>query len=257
MICDKIRFDEACRTVNSGGRLLKGIGTKGERSVHAVLKNYFEPYHDSQEQKVGGYIADIVGEDGIIEIQTGHFSSLKDKLAAFLPVSSVTVVYPVYVKKRIITLDGETGEIKSKRMSPLKETAYEIFRELFPIAEFLTHENLRFVIMLLEAEELRIPPESIGKKKNRRNRLSVYDRIPVALADEIHIDSPEDWERLIPCLHGEDYTTADLAQAAQIPRQTASMALSALQRGGVVIRTGKKGNAFTYRFYKDMQKYGC
>lgn len=248
---DKIKFDEACRTVNSGGRLIKGIGTKCEKSVHAVLKNYYEPFHDSQEQKIGGYIADIVGENGIIEIQTGHFTALKEKLKAFLPVSRVTVVYPVYTKKRIITLDGETGEIKSRRTSPLKETAYEIFPNLFSIAEFLTNENLSFIITLLEADELRIPPQSIGRKKRHRNRLSVIDRIPTALTDEIHIDTPRDWEKLIPCLFDEDYTTEDLAKAAGIPRETAQLALSALFKGGVVTRTGKKGNAYTYRFYND------
>ena len=251
MICDKLKFAEACRRVNSGGRLIKGIGTKGEKTVHAVLKNYFEPYQDSQEQKIGGYVADIVGENGIIEIQTGQFSRLKEKLHAFLSVSAVTVVYPVYVNKVIVTVNGETGEIKSRRRCPIKGSPYDIFTELFPIAEFLTHDSLSFVIMLLECEEYRIPPEAIGKKKNRRGRLSVYDRVPTALLDEIHIDRPEDWQKLIPCLFEEDYTTADLAEKAGISRQTASAALAALNRGSVVVRTGKKGNAYTYRFYKD------
>ena len=161
------------------------------------------------------------------------------------------MVYPVYVKKVIVTLDGDTGEVKSRRTSPLKGSAYDIFTELFPISEFLLHENLSFTIMLLEADELRIPPESIGRKKNRRGRLSVCDRIPTALIDEVNITCPEDWQKLIPCLMDEDYTTADLAAAANIPRQTAQLALSALQRGGVAVRTGKKGHAYTYRFYKD------
>ncbi len=249
---DKLRFEYACRTVSSGGRLLSGIGTRGEKSVHAVLKNYFEPYHDSQEQKIGGYIADIAGENGIIEIQTAAFSHLKDKLGAFLPAAHVTVVYPVYVKKRIVTLDGGTGEIKSKRTSPLKGSPYDIFRELFPISEYLLSNNLSFIIMLLEIDELRIPPESIGKKRNRRGRLSVCDRIPTALSGEIAVDCPEDWVKLIPCLREKDYTTADLSAAANIPRETAQLAMSALCRGGAAVRTGKKGGAFTYRFYKDI-----
>ncbi|MCI7767579.1 MAG: hypothetical protein MSJ26_06315 [Oscillospiraceae bacterium] len=250
-MADILKFDEACRTVYSGGRLIKGIGTKGEKSVHAVLKNYYEPYHDSQEQKIGGYIADIVGKNGIIEIQTGHFSSLSDKLDAFLPISRVTVVFPVFVKKRIVTLDGETGEVISRRTSPVKETAYEIFRNLFPISKFLTHDNLSFIIVLLEADELRVPPESVGRKKRRRGRLSVIDRVPTALVDEISIKCLHDWEKLIPCLFEEDFTTEILSQRAGISRETASMALSALFRGGVVSRTGKIGNAYTYRFSYD------
>lgn len=250
-LCDKLRFDEACRRILNGGRLIKGIGTKGESTVHAVLKNYYEPYQDRQEQSVGGYVADIIGEDGIIEIQTSQFSHLKEKLRAFLQVSRVTVVYPVYVKKKIITIDGDTGVIKSKRTSPLKESPYELFRELFPIAEFLKNENLSFRIVLLEADEYRIPPECLGKKKNRRGRLSVYDREPTALVDEIAIDNVYDWERLIPCLFDTDYTTADLALRAGISRADAQLALSALYRGGIVVRSGKEGNAFTYRFFDE------
>lgn len=246
-LCDKERFETACRLVSSGGRLKSGIGTMGESSVHAVLKNYFEPFQESQETKIGGYVADIVGEDGIIEIQTGQFSHLKDKLAAFLPAAAVTVVYPVYVKKRIVIIDGE-GAAGKPRTSPLKETPYEIFRELFPVAEFLTHPNLRFALMSLECEEYRINPEFIGKKKNRRGRFSVIDRMPTALLSEMRINSPDEWRQLVPCIFEEDFTTADLAAAADIPRETAQLALSALFRGNVLLRTGKKGRAFTYRF---------
>lgn len=253
-VCDRIRFDEACRRVDSGGRLIKGIGTMSEKSVHAVLKNYFEPHMDSQEQQIGGYVADIVGEDGIIEIQTGNFSHLRDKLAAFLPCAKVTVVYPVYVKKRIITIDGETGEVKSRRTSPLKETPYDFFKEVFPIAEFMRDRNLSFVLMLIECDEYRIPPECIGRKKNRRGRLSVMDRMPTALADEIRIDSPADWERLVPCFYEKDFTTADLAECAGIPRSDAQVALSALFRGGILERTGKKGGAYTYKYVSEAKK---
>ncbi len=247
MNADLLRFDNACRRITSGGRLIKGIGTKNESSVHAVLKNYFEPYCESQEQQIGGFVADIVGEDGIIEIQTGQFSHLKDKLEAFLPVSRVTVVYPVYVKKVIVTLN-EDGDPVRRRTSPLKETPYEIFRELFPIAKFLTDDNLSFVIMGLECDELRIDPEFIGKRKNRRNRLSVYDRMPTALISELHISTLRDWEKLIPCIFEKDFSTARLAECAGISRQTASMALSALYRGRVIDRTGKSGNAYLYNF---------
>lgn len=248
MLCDKIRFDEACRRVNSGGRLLKGIGTESEKSVHAVLKNYFEPCQDSQEQKIGGFVADIAGENGIIEIQTGHFASLVPKLEAFLQVTRVTVVYPVFVKKRIVTIDGETGEVTSRRTSPLKETPYEIFRRIFPICPFLANDRLSFDIASLEADEYRIPPECIGKKKNRRNRLSVYDRVPTALDGEIVIGCPHDWQQLIPCLFEKDFTSADAAESAGISQSTAAMALSALYRGEILLRSGKKGNFYTYSF---------
>ncbi|MGN0667347.1 MAG: hypothetical protein ACI4KF_12585 [Huintestinicola sp.] len=244
---DKLRFHDAKSFVLAGNKLTGGIGTESEGTVHAVLKNYFEPSIDSQEQKLGGYIADIIGENGIIEIQTCAFGNLKEKLRAFLPLAHVTVVYPVYVKKTIVTLEVETGEIKSRRKSPLKGSPYEIFGEIFPIAEFLTDPNLSLVIMLLEAEEYRIPPESIGRKKRRRNRLSVCERIPTELVGEVRIDNASDWEKLIPCLWEESFTTRSLAAAAGISEDTARLALSALYRGKVVDRIGKDGRMYAYK----------
>ena len=163
---DRLRFETACRTVTSGGRLQKGIGTKSERSVHAVLKNYFEPYHDSQEQKVGSYIADIVGESGIIEIQTASFSHLRGKLAEFLPISRVTVVYPVYVKKVIVTLDGDTGEVKSRRTSPLLKARHMIFlRSFSPYLNFCCMKiSASLSCCLKRTSFVSHPKASVGKR---------------------------------------------------------------------------------------------
>ena len=50
-----------------------GIGTLSEKALHAALKSYYEPDFESREVKVGSFVADIVGENGIIEIQTRGF----------------------------------------------------------------------------------------------------------------------------------------------------------------------------------------
>ncbi len=63
--------------------------------MHAAVKRYLEPHSGSHEVKIGPYIADIVGEDGIIEIQTGNFDRLRAKLSVFLTVARVTVAYPI------------------------------------------------------------------------------------------------------------------------------------------------------------------
>ena len=60
-----------------------GIGTLSEKALHAALKSYYEPDFESREVKVGGFVADIVGENGIIEIQTRGFDRLGRKLDAF------------------------------------------------------------------------------------------------------------------------------------------------------------------------------
>ena len=60
------------------------IGEYQEKSIHNMLKNYFEPDLSSQEVKIGNFIADIYNEEGIIEIQTRNFYKLKEKLQVFL-----------------------------------------------------------------------------------------------------------------------------------------------------------------------------
>ena len=82
------------------------------------MKNYFEPYGENQEIRIGGYVADIVGENGVIEIQTRQFNKLLKKLEAFLDYCNVTVVYPIPAVKYVRWIDTETGELSEKHKSP-------------------------------------------------------------------------------------------------------------------------------------------
>ena len=243
---DRIRFLDACAAARS--REKNGIGTLSEKTVHAVLKNYFEPFSDSHERKIGPYVADIIGENGIIEIQTGSFWRLGRKLKEFLEYCPVTVVYPCYAVKNIVKFDPETGKRISSRRSPQKEDRYSVFAELEGITEFLAHANFRLCIMMMEIDELRCDPEkapSGQKKKRRKNSLAVYDRIPVSLSEELLIDSPEGWRAFLPEKIPEEFTTADLA-AAGMDIGTARLVMNVFFKAGFAERIGKKGNAFIY-----------
>ena len=72
-----------------------GIGTLGEKAVHAVLKFYYEPNRECHEIKCGDFVVDILSEEHIFEIQSRGFERLISKLDAFLRDYFVTVVYPV------------------------------------------------------------------------------------------------------------------------------------------------------------------
>lgn len=125
------------------------------KTLHAALKAYYEPDAESHEIKIGRYIADIVGENGIIEIQTRSFDKLRKKLEAFLSVAHVSVVYPVAAVKKLLWIDPQTGEISKPRKSPRKGVAQDVFRELYKIRPLLSHPNLSIRIALLEIEEYR------------------------------------------------------------------------------------------------------
>ncbi|MBR1563704.1 MAG: hypothetical protein IJ645_10920, partial [Ruminococcus sp.] len=105
---DKLRFAEVCEQIVGAERARNGIGTLGEKTLHAVLKTYFEPDPDSQEIRVGSFVADICCENGIIEIQTRQFYRLVKKLEAFLEYADVTVVYPLCPVKYVRWHDPET-----------------------------------------------------------------------------------------------------------------------------------------------------
>ncbi len=127
MCIDNERFEQARRKVIGEERKREGIGTLSEKTVHAVLKHYYAPDTAAQEIPVGDFVADIRTEEGIIEIQTRSFDSMRKKLAAFLPLYPVTVVYPIPHIKWLRWIDEETGEASPKRKSPKKGSPYLAF----------------------------------------------------------------------------------------------------------------------------------
>ena len=78
------QFMESCDSVINEAIVREGIGTLNEKTIHTVLKHYYEPDVSHHEIKVGRYYADIYNENGIIEIQTRQFNRLRLKLNEFL-----------------------------------------------------------------------------------------------------------------------------------------------------------------------------
>ena len=95
---DQERFEQAKQKIIGIDRQRLGIGTLSEKTVHAILKNYYEPDEDRQEIPIENYVADIYADGEIIEIQTRQFNKLRDKLQTFLP------LYPVRRRRAFVTL---------------------------------------------------------------------------------------------------------------------------------------------------------
>ncbi len=235
---DKIAFKKACESE----KMQKGIGTLSEKTLHSVLKNYFEPHPENHEIKIGNFVADIVGENGIFEIQTANFYNMKKKLTAFLEVCDVTIVYPIPQIKWIYTIDEASGEIISKRKSPKKGSAVEIFSELVNIREFLLEERLKFKICLLEIIEYRS-----ADKKTKWGRGLRKERVPLEIIDEIDIFTKADYLQFLPQNLPETFTSKDFARLGKFNLHSAQLILNVLNSVGVVKRVGKKGNAFQYK----------
>ena len=211
--------------------------------MHAALKSYYEPDFESREVKVGGFVADIVGENGIIEIQTRGFDRLSRKLDVFLEAARVTVVYPVVPKRGLCWVDPETGEIFEKRKSPKKGAAYDVFPELYKIKNQLIHPNFRLCIPLLEVTDYKYLDGYGRQKKLRATR---GERIPEALLGEVICESRWDYLNLLPEALPEPFTTKTLAKAMRRSQTQAQCAANVLYSMGVLERVGKEKNAYLY-----------
>lgn len=241
---NKELFYNACEKIIGKDRSKKGIGTLGEKTLHAVLKNYYEPFEQNHEIKVGRFVADIVGEQGVIEIQTRSFGNLLEKLDNFLEFCEITVVYPLPALKYVSWLDMETGELSPKHKSPKKCRIYDAFKEIIRIKYALDNPRFHLVLCFLEVDEIRFLN---GWSENKKRGSSRCDRIPKDIIEEVRFDCVSDYRRFIPEGLPDEFTSAHYAKACKINKQLASNGLNILNYLGLVERVGKKGNSFIYK----------
>ena len=240
---DQERFSEICLRHRESIRERSVIGTLSEKTLHAVLKDYFEPNDTYQEVKVDGYFADIARKGEIFEIQTRDLYRLAPKISTFIVENLVTVIYPVVVSKKIFWMDPSTGEYLSERKSPKKGKEIDVLPELYGLRDYLLHERFRVCLMLLDVNEYRIPD---GYGKDRKKRATKLDRYPTALIDEIYLNSAEDYRRFLPENLPAVFSSSDFRIAAKCDLSTAQRSLNIFSKLGLVRKAGTKGRYKTY-----------
>ncbi len=244
MAMDVKRFEAIKNAAVGSKRQKSGIGTYKEKTLHAILKDYYAPDKSMQEISVEGYVADIYTGEQIIEIQTANMNKMREKLKRFLAEYPVTIVYPVPRIKYLSWIDEETGECSRPRKSPVKGSVYRAFVELYKIKGFLADPNLSLCFPLLEVEEYRLLN---GWSRDKKKGSVRYDRIPVALLDEISLKDAEDYRKLIPEDLPEPFTAAEFARAVKEKTKIAGIVLHILHYLKVIERCENRGRAYTYR----------
>lgn len=240
---DREQFHSSCKEILEKERIRLGIGTLSEKTVHAVLKRYLVPDEACHEIKCGRYVADILCEGEIMEIQTAGFNRLRSKLEEFLKEKDVTVVYPIPHRKWLIWIDEETGEFSEKRRSPKVGSYYEAFYELYKIKMFLKHPNLHFRLILLDVEEYRLLNGYSQDKKRGSKR---YDRIPVELVEDKFLNCAEDFMELVPKELCQPFTVKMFQKATKLSPKKAGVAINVLAHLEVIKQVGKEKNAYLY-----------
>ena len=240
---DKQKFLEACEKVIDVERAKNGIGTLGEKTLHAVLKLYFEPDCSNHEIKVGSFVADIVTDCNIIEIQTRAFDRLRKKLELFLDTAPVTIVHPIPKTKWLLWIDEQTGEITKRRKSPKQGRIFDIVAELYKIKPLINHANLKICMVFIDMEEYRYLN---GWSKDKKKGSTRCDRIPIDMVDEVCLECPADYIKFIPDGLPPQFTSKDFKAAAKINLRTAQVTLNILKHVGVIEPVGKQGNSIIY-----------
>lgn len=220
------------------------IGTYKERTLHAALKRYLEPDTACHERRYKGFIADILHDGGVIEIQTRQFGKMRKKLDAFLPDTPVTIVYPVTRHKWLIWVDPESGETTKKRKSPKVGTPFEVFYELYAIRSYLQHPNLTISVIMVDMEEYRMLN---GWNETRKRGSSRAERIPVGIGERFDLHDSSDYRKLLPDTLPDTFHSLEFSRCVSLSRSSAQTALNILTGLGVTERLSRDKQGYLYR----------
>ena len=244
---EKTDFLKAVERANEVASSPCGIGTFKEKSLHKVLKFFFEPDDTFHEIPVGDYIADIKRSNRITEIQTAAFNTIVNRLDFFLLDHEVTVIYPVIARKKLVWIDPESGESSPPVLTPKKGRAIHVLPELYRLGDLFFDKSLCVKCVLIEVVEYRMRDGWGNGGKRGAHRL---DRVPTALIDIEMICGAGDVGRLLPFASGDEFTAKEFAKSCGFSYKSTrdiSMALKFLVRAELVTHVSKIGNAFVYR----------
>lgn len=216
-----------------------------ESSLHAALKKHYARRGGLQEVPVDGYLVDVVRQELLIEIQTGNFTAIRDKLNALLDNHHLLLVYPVAQEKWIVRLPAEGDTPISRRRSPKRGQVSEIFRELVRIPSLMTHPNLSLEVLLVREEEIR---RNDGQGSWRRKGWSIVDHRLLEVVHSYLFQTPQDLLTLIPETLPQPFTSKDLAAAMGVRRYIAQKAAYCLRNMQVIAIAGKRGRAYLYTY---------
>ena len=222
------------------------IGTLRETELHAALKRHFARPQDQLEVAVDGYVADIVRDDEVIEIQTHNFAALKPKLLQLVEQHRVRLVYPVAQAKWITRVKADRQTVLGRRKSPRRGALEDVFVELVSLPELMAHPHFTLEVVLIHEDEIRCPRP--GRPRRRGSEWRVCNRRLLKVVDSAAFVTPADFRRFIPAGLAAPFTSGELAVALQRPDDVAHKITYCLRKMGTLLVVGKRRRAWLYAF---------
>lgn len=221
-----------------------GIGVQTERTLHQTLKRYVEPNTAYHEVPCGSYIADVLRDGQIYEIQTKDLYRIARKLEYYLAEGyRVTVVLPLMCRRFLRWVDPTTGEVSAPRRISRSASMQDVFVELYGIRDLLGSEGLTFRVLALAVEELKRLDGYGPDKKKGATRI---DRRICEVLSEVSVEKMAQLRVFLPEIEKSPFTVKDYAAAAKCGVSVAATALRMLTLFGITERVGKQGNAYLY-----------
>ena len=217
-----------------------------ETTLHQQLKHSYAETAAQTEVQLGRFRIDAVRGDELIEVQCASLSAISGKCSKLLQRHTLRVVKPVIMRTRITKLTSETGEVKSRRMSPKRGNVLDLFEELIYFTRVFPHANLTIEVPLVHVEQIRIP----SKKRRRRSWHKDYRVLDVkweSTEETIELHEATDLLKLIAMpKNSNEFNTADLAKAIKRPRHQAQQIAYVLRKTGAIDQQGRNRGGIVY-----------
>ena len=240
---DKEKFTRArIRALEENGEGYQGIGRLSEKTMHRMLKLYYEPDESLHEIECFGSVADVKNDGGIIEIQRASLAYLIPKLERFLPHSPVTVVHPIVAKKRVRRLNTETGEITSSGRAVKGKTVFDSAFEIYKIRKFIGNEGFTLILLLLDCDEYKVHDPRARRGRGGDHRVEC---IPTDVIAEYILCDPTDYLALLPDDLADGFTAEEFKKSVKSRSRYAYYYLRLLVDLGLMTRE-KQGAKYLY-----------
>ncbi len=224
-----------------------GIGTLNEGPLHAALKQHYLRHGGQSEVSIDEYVADVVRDGTIYEIQTGSFSGLSRKLTTLSQSYPVRLVHPIPQLKTIVKIAEDRQTVISRRRSPKKGEMTDVLSELVYIPRLLAEKNFSIDIVLIEENELWIYDP---KKVRRRGGWRVMERQMTSINDSLTIRSARDLYEFFEEPLSEPFTTKDIEINMRAKAKIARQMAYVLRHNDLIEVIGKSGRFLEYQFKK-------
>ena len=240
-----------------------GIGTLSEKQMHAAIKRFICPDEacheipldngdrageldeDGNKIKKRKFVADILKNGNVYEIQTGALPPLTEKIKWILENTSynVTVIHPIAETKWVNVL-SKNNDLDRRYRSPVKGKTGDVAPELYAFKDFADSPRFSFVLLFMEAEQY-IKAET--KKGRSRPKYKKYELIPVNLLRAQVFRKLDDYKIFIPDTLESEFTVKDFSASTKIRGRDAYLSVYSLCSLGLVEECGRIGRAKAFR----------